>query len=180
MSVVVFRAREIVTLDSNCPLAEAVAVLDERVLHVGTYQEVIEALRDTEYLTDDRYLDHVVVPGFIEAHGHLYMDGALGQLMWTGYDDRPRPDGSVARGSRSIAEVIERLRELASDGRETVVGYGFDPVFHDGRSLRREDLDQVSTSQGVFVVNASGHLGYANSVQCSAAVSIRRAPTRES
>jgi predicted amidohydrolase YtcJ len=165
MSVVVFRAREIVTLDANCPLAEAVAVLDERVLHVGTYREVIEALRDTEYVTDDRYLDYVLVPGFIEAHGHLYMDGALGHLIWTGYDDRPRPDGTVARGSRSIAEVIERLRELASDGRETIVGYGFDPVFHDGRSLRREDLDQVSTSQGVFVVNASWHLGYANSVQ---------------
>ena len=33
MSVVVFRAREIVTLDANCPLAEAVAVLDE--LKVG-------------------------------------------------------------------------------------------------------------------------------------------------
>ncbi|MFZ1063173.1 MAG: amidohydrolase [Acidimicrobiales bacterium] len=163
MPVTVYRAREIVTLDANCPLASAVAVLDERVLHVGTYQEVTEALRDTVFETDDRFLDDVLVPGFIEAHGHLYMDGALGHLAWTGFDDRPRPDGTVARGCTSITAVLERLREHAHQERETVVGYGFDPVFHDGRSLRREDLDQVSTTQGVLVVNASFHLAYANS-----------------
>jgi len=165
MSVKVFRAREVVTLDPNCPLASAVAVLDERVLHVGTYPEVTDALRGIEYVTDDRFMDDVLVPGFIEAHGHLYMDGVLGQLIWTGYDDRPRPDGTIARGCSSITEVVQRLRDHAGDGRETVVGYGFDPVFHDGRSLRREDLDQVSTSQGVLVVNASFHLAYANSTQ---------------
>jgi len=165
LSIVVFRAREVVTLDRSCPHGEAVAVSEGRVLHVGTRAEVAEALRDQQFHEDDRYLDHVIVPGFIEAHGHLFSDGALGQLVWTGYDDRPRPDATVASGCRSLDEVIARLREHASSSDSLVVGYGFDPVFHDGRSLRREDLDQVSTTHGVVVVNASGHLAYANSLQ---------------
>jgi hypothetical protein len=165
VSVTVYRAREIVTLDANCPSAEAVAVSGERILHVGTHDEVVEALRDRTFETDLRYAERVIVPGFIEAHGHITMDGALGQLVWTGFDDRPRPDGTPAVGCRSIEEVVERLREHANGDKHTIVAYGFDPVLHDGRPLRREDLDRVSTTQGVLVVNASGHLAYANSLQ---------------
>ena len=165
MPVVVYRAREIITLDASCPIATAVAVNDGRVLHVGTYGEVSDGLRDQTFSTNDQFIDRVMVPGFIEAHGHLTLDGSLGHLVWTGYDDRRRPDGSVSKGCRSLGDVIERLRERANDVTGTVVGYGFDPVFHDGRSLRRDDLDQVSDHQGVLVVNASFHLAYANSAQ---------------
>ncbi len=165
MSTVIFEAREIVTLDRSCPRAGAVAVRDGRILHVGSMSEVLEALRDQEFFVDTRYKEHVIVPGFIEAHGHLFSDGALGQLVWTGFDDRPRPDSSVSLGCRDLQDVIARLAERARISDAVVVGYGFDPVFHDGRALRRDDLDRVSTSQGVVVINASGHLAYANSEQ---------------
>lgn len=116
---------------------------DGRVLHVGTNAEVLEAPCDQDFTVDARYAERVIVPGFIEAHGHLFSDGALGQLVWTGFDDRPRPDSSVARGCRSIEDVIARLSERARETGTTVIGYGFDPVFHDGRAVRREDLDRV-------------------------------------
>jgi hypothetical protein len=163
VSIVVFRAREIVTLDRNCPSAEAVAVWEGKILHVGTIVEVTDALAGKEFTFDDRFLDHVIVPGFIEAHGHLYNDGLLSQLIWCGFDDRPLPNGRIAKGSRNIAEVLERLRHDGDDTVESVVGYGFDPSFLDGQKLHRHDLDAVSTTQGVLVVNASGHLCYANS-----------------
>jgi hypothetical protein len=165
MSIVIYRAREVITLDVNCPIADAIAVMDCRVLHVGCFDEVSEALRDQAFDVNTQFLENVIVPGFIEAHGHLFMDGALGHLVWTGYDDRPRPDGTIAQGCRTISEVIARLRDRADESEAEVVGYGFDPVFHDGRSLRREDLDQVSTDVGVLVLNASFHLAYANSKQ---------------
>jgi len=66
LPIAVCRAREIDTLDSNCPGAEAVAVLDERILHVGTYGEVVRTLRD-RCSRRDRYVNGVIVPGFIEA-----------------------------------------------------------------------------------------------------------------
>lgn len=164
MSLTVYRASEIITLDSNCPVADTVAVLDERILHVGTYEQVVEALGDQTYSTDLRFQHDVIVPGFIEAHGHLSIDGGLGQLVWTGLDDRARADGVVASGCRTVEEVLDRLREHVGE-KDTIVGYGFDPVFHGGRGLRREDLDRVSTTQGVLVANASLHLVYVNSVQ---------------
>jgi predicted amidohydrolase YtcJ len=70
---------------------------------------------------DLRYAQHVIVPGFIEAHGHLSADGGLGQLVWTGFDDRPPPDGTVALGCRTIEDVVERLREHADGSEPTVV-----------------------------------------------------------
>ena len=165
VATVVFQARQIVTLDRSCPHADAVAVRDGRVLHVGALDQVLGLVRDQDFTLDNRYGEQVIVPGFIEAHGHLFSDGALGQLVWTGFDDRPRPDSSVARGCRTVEDVIVRLSDRARETGTTVIGYGFDPVFHDGRSLRREDLDRVSSSEGVVVVNASGHLAYANSLQ---------------
>ncbi len=165
MATVVFRAREIVTLDPSCPRADAVAVRDGRILHVGALAEIVELLRHQDFVLDTRYRGQIIVPGFIEAHGHLFSDGALGQLVWTGFDDRPRADSSVARACRTVEDVIARLGERAQETGTTVIGYGFDPVFHDGRSLRREDLDRASSSEGVIVVNASGHLAYANSLQ---------------
>lgn len=165
MPVVVYRASEVVTLDRSCPQGDAVAVRDGRVLHVGTFTEVARHLGDQDFTVDNRYLGHVIVPGFIEAHGHLFSDGALGQLVWTGFDDRRRPDSSVARGCKSVEEVVARLAERAQRTHQTVVGYGFDPVFHDGHALGRVELDRASTNEGVIVVNASGHLAYANSLQ---------------
>jgi len=164
--IVIYRACEIVTLDSNCPAANAVAVSDGRILHVGEFTEICEYLSDAVFEVDDRFKDDVIVPGFIEAHGHTFGDGALGKLVWTGIDDRPSPDGTISKGCKSIQDVIDRLVERSAEFPEgTISGYGFDPSFHDGRALRREDLDRVSTSQGVAVMNASGHLAYANSKQ---------------
>src|SRR5487761_2538969 len=168
MSIVLYRAREVVTLDAACRSAEAVAVRDGRILHVGTFDEVVSALGDLDYEIDPRFTDAVIVPGFIEAHGHLMSDGSLDQFVWTGFDDRRRPRGSVSKGCATIEDVIARLREVAAVSSTTVVGYGFDPIFFDGRSLRRHDLDQASTDVGIVVVNASGHLAYANSVHMRA------------
>jgi len=79
--IVIYRACEIVTLDSNCPTANAVAVSDGRILHVGEFTKICEYLSDAVFEVDDRFKDDVIVPGFIEAHGHTFGDGALGSLF---------------------------------------------------------------------------------------------------
>lgn len=171
-AVTVYRARHIVTLDPSYPTADAVAVRDQRVLHVGSFAEVQEALagRGYDVTIDERYAGDVIVPGFIEAHGHMMSDGAIGSLLWVGYDDRNRADGSVARGCTSVEMVVDRLREAAAVAApgETLMAVGFDPVFLDGRSLTRHDLDQASTTVPIRVMNASLHLAYANSVLMAA------------
>ena len=166
MAVTAFRARKIITLDPACPEAEVVAVEEGRILHVGSESELRGALEGRDAVIDDRFADSVITPGFIEAHGHLLADGSLSRLVWLGVDDRPRPDGTLARGCRTIEELLDRLREALAhheDPEQPLVGYGFDPVFHDLVPLGRQLLDRVSEDQAIVVLNASLHLAYANS-----------------
>jgi predicted amidohydrolase YtcJ len=161
----IFVAREVITLDPACPTAEAIAARDGRILHVGSLAEVRDAVGSASHVVDDRFSDSVITPGFIEAHGHLFADGAVCAHVWLGFDDRRRPDGAVDAGCRSIEDVVTRLRAAVeeqgpNDG--TISGYGFDPTFHDGRSLSRLELDDAGPATPVLVVNASGHLAYAN------------------
>ena len=60
--------------------------------------------------TDDRYVDSVLFPGFVEAHAHT-MGGALWKHTYVGYHGRLSPDGRHWDGCRSVDEVVARLRE---------------------------------------------------------------------
>ena len=163
----VFVARTIITLDPVCPRATAVAVRDGRILHVGSLEDIEGYLAGTNYQVDRTYDDAIITPGFIEAHGHLFGNGSVCAYPWVGFDDRQRPDGMIDPGCTTLSAVLDRLRDevdRAIETETTLLGFGFDPTFHDGRSLTAADLDQVSDQVGVIVMNASGHLAYANSV----------------
>ena len=164
MQMTLFRAREIVTL-SNVEGATGVAVVDGRISAVGSFDELRDSLNGTEFVVYETFRDAILVPGFIEAHGHLLPNGSFSQHLWLGFDDRRRSDGSIDLGCKSINDVIDRLRARAEETPpgQHVFGVGFDPMFLDGRALTRHDLDRVSTEHFVSVMNASLHWGYANS-----------------
>ena len=60
---------------------------------------------------DDRFRDHVIVPGMIEAHAHT-LEGAFSMLPYVGWFDRHRVDGGISPGLRSYDGLLDRLREL--------------------------------------------------------------------
>ena len=164
----IYVASTIITLDPTRPFAEAVAVRDGKILHVGALEEREGYLGRGAYVIDRQFANAVITPGFIEAHGHLYGDGSVCEYPWVGFDDRVRADGTIDKGCKTISDVIARLRRdvdraLADD--KTLLGFGFDPTFHDGRPLLAHDLNEVSNEFGVIVMNASGHLCYANTAQ---------------
>jgi len=60
---------KVVTMDPNKPLARAVAVRGDRIIAVGSDDEIARLLGPaTEVLPLD---GRMVLPGFIESHGHL-------------------------------------------------------------------------------------------------------------
>ncbi len=85
----VYPARIVRTMDPACPTAEAVAVRDGLVRAVGTVQELMEY---PDAQVDDRYSDAVILPGFVEAHGHAGT-GTVWDSVYVGYLDRTDPDG---------------------------------------------------------------------------------------
>jgi len=73
LSVTVFAAREIVTLNRSLPTCTHVAVREGRILGFGG-PEIAGEFGAT---IDDRFAAHVITPGFVEGHGH-----ASAGVMW--------------------------------------------------------------------------------------------------
>ncbi len=104
-----------------------------------------------------------VSPGFIEAHAHLVM--ALQGIYSV---DLRYP------GCKSYDAVLQTLRDAVqaavpgADGECWVFGQNFDPSLLEFRmgvgfpQLGFEQLDPISSTVNIFVMNASGHIAYGN------------------
>ena len=160
--VTVYRAKKIITMDSNCPIATHVAVKNGIILGVGG-PDCGHGWGPATH--DDRFSAHVMMPGLIEAHAHV-MAGGIWRFTYCGHYPRTDPGGTEWTGVRDYPALIARMREVAAKtppGRP-VVGWGFDPNFLDGRRLDKDHLDQVSTDHPVAIVHSNFHLLSANSV----------------
>ena len=161
--ITVITARSIITMDPSQPVVEAVAIREGKVLAAGSLDECTSWGPHT---LDSRFADHVLTPGMIEAHGHVF-EGSFGLLPYAGWFPRHRPDGSMAEGIQTYDQLFELLRKLDEDTRgsqEPIVVWGFDPIYFTGEErLSRHHLDRASLERPIFVFHASAHLATVNS-----------------
>ena len=145
---------KIVTIDEKRPRAEAVYILGDRIVKVGSDAE-IKPLIDDETETID--LDgRAVVPGFIDCHAHPMSYGQ--QLL--NVDCRTPPN-------HSIEELLERIREAAerSEEGEWIRGAGFDDFkLSEKRNPNRWDLDRAAPHNPVIITRMCGHVSVVNSL----------------
>jgi predicted amidohydrolase YtcJ len=164
--ITIYTAKTIVTLDPATPTAKAVAVMNGKILGVGTLDDVRGWITNQEFEIDRRFQDAVLIPGFIEAHMHPQFTGMLWEGVYVGRFDRNAPDGAPIKGLATKREVIERLRraaaQLPSDG-SWLVAWGYQPEFYGNSPLTRADLDPISNGHPMFIENLSMHIYYANS-----------------
>ncbi|MCW1959321.1 MAG: amidohydrolase [Mycobacterium sp.] len=157
----IFTARKVITMNPANPEVQAVAVRDGRIICAGTLEECHSW---GEAVVDDRFADHVLIPGFVEAHGHT-MDSASELAPYVGYFPYPLSDGTLTKPIRSYEDLIARLKEedATLPAGEPLVANGFDPIyFPDLPRLSKRELDQVSATRPIFVRHASGHLATVN------------------
>ena len=155
---VIYRGARIITMDDDRPGAQALASSGGRITAVGSDDEMM-ALAGTTTRIDD--LDGLVVlPGFIDGHGHLASTG-----MYFGFADlQPPPAGPV----QSIADLQQALRRYRDENDGGfggwLLGAGYDEsLLVEQRHPDRDDLDAVSTDHPIFIWHVSGHLAVANS-----------------
>ncbi|WP_116474367.1 amidohydrolase [Zobellella maritima] len=161
MSITLFCARRIITMDPSLPEATHIAVQDGKVLAVGPLEE----LQDLgEYQLDDRFADKVILPGFVEGHSHA-LEGAMWQYLYLGYFPRQDPHGNTWSGVTSLAEMQQRLRQQADrlPAGEPLIAWGFDPVYFEGMRLDRQVLDQAVDNRPLVIFHASLHVMTVNS-----------------
>ena len=148
--VTVLTAARIHTMDPARPTADAMAFdPGGRILALGDSADLHRRYPKAARLDVP---DSTVVPGLIDAHGHI---GNLGLSLM-----RARLDGT-----RSRAEVIERLRAHARDlpDRDWLLGRGWDQNdWPDGRFPTAADLDEAFPDRPVWLTRVDGHAGWAN------------------
>jgi predicted amidohydrolase YtcJ len=144
----------VLTVDADFSEAEAIALRGNRILAVGTDAEVRAAAGEDAEIVD--LAGRTVLPGFIDAHAHVISGSVVDSTMdYVG----------MARFT-STARVLEHIaaRVAETPPGEWLVFRNFDPAVQEGPdALTFADLDPLSTEHPIFVLNASGHLAYANS-----------------
>ncbi|MES1926219.1 amidohydrolase [Salinisphaera sp. T31B1] len=161
MTITVYTARTVHTMNPSQPAGECVAVRDGRVLGVGPIDEI---RRFGDVRIDDRYADKVLVPGFVEGHSHA-LEGSVWNHLYLGYFDRRDPEGRLWPGLKSPEAVQDRLAEHVSQGdsEAPLVAWGLDPVYFDDAIIDRRLLDAVSETRPIVVIHASLHVMFVNS-----------------
>ncbi len=161
---IIFVGRNIVTVDGNFDGAEGVAVRGEDIIAVGSRGEVLALQGDTTRLVE--LGDQALVPGFIDAHGHMTFTARLGAFI----NLSSPPVGPV----KNIEDIVDTLRADIEGNEpapgEWVIGYGYDDsLLAENRHPDRDDLDRVSTDHPIALLHVSVHLATVNSTALAAA-----------
>ena len=154
--LIVMNAR-VWTVDAARPEAQAVAVLGERIVAVGSDEEV-SAWRGANTRVVDAGGKRLL-PGFNDAHVHFVSGGT--QL-----------DAVQLNDATSAAEFARRIGERAKTTAkgEWILGGDWDDTKWTPAALpTKEMLDPVTGETPVFVQRYDGHMGVANSAALRAA-----------
>ncbi|EAQ44818.1 amidohydrolase domain protein [Roseobacter sp. MED193] len=150
----VFTNGNILTVDDDFSEADAIALRGNRILAVGSDGEVRAVAGADADIID--LGGKTVLPGFIDAHTHVVSGSVVDAIMeYVG----------MARYS-TVAEVLDHIAQRVAEtpAGDWLVFRNFDPAVQEGAdALTFADLDPISTEHPIFVLNASGHLAYANS-----------------
>jgi predicted amidohydrolase YtcJ len=164
--ITVFVAKKIVTMNPSWPVGTAVAVRDGRVLSVGSLDDLQPWLDKSPHTIDRTFADKILLPGFVEAHGHPIIGGtALTRPLLT-YLPIPSPYGPGFPGVKTKQAAMAKLREYVGRAKsldETVLAWGYDVIAMGGTQLDKTELDTISAMQPILVWDASEHFVYANS-----------------
>ena len=140
------------TVDKSLPMAQAVAVLGDRIVAVGSSADV-DAWRGphTNVIDADGKL---LLPGFNDAHVHFVSGGQ--QLDNIQLKDVTNPE--------EFARQIAERAKITPKG-EWILGGNWDETKWNPPNMpTKEMIDAVTPDTPVFVSRYDGHMGLANSV----------------
>jgi len=162
-NVTVFTAKKIITMDRARPECTAVAVMDGKILTVGTMESIKPWLNQFDYKVDETFKDKVITPGFIDPHMHTGLTGMQLMQRYVGYLDYDSPHGRIP-GYKTREDVLAALKKWESemtDPNEPLLANGYEMVFMGGH-LHRDELDAISTTRMIWVMGYAPHAVYAN------------------
>lgn len=147
----IFKNGQVITVDDQFTVCEALAVKDNKILATGTNDQMIKYEGIETEVID--LSGKSLLPGFIDAHAHLELYGT-------------NKLGVNCKNINSIEEMKEKLGAVAEKTPigQWIRGWGYNQnKLLEGRHPNRWDLDEVSTEHPIIVVRTCGHISAANS-----------------
>ncbi len=166
MDAFVIKNGTILTMNPDQAQVEAIGVIGDRIVAVGSARLVEDAL-PRGYRTIDLN-GRFCLPGLNEAHNHMIGFGtALGHVE-AGFP-KVRSIEDIKRN------VAERVRQVPAGN--WIQGRGYDDnKLDEKRHPNRYDLDEVAPEHPVIIVNGSGHMSAVNSLALKLAGITRDTP----
>jgi predicted amidohydrolase YtcJ len=137
---------DIITVNEDLPVAEAVIISDGVIRFVGS-------LKEAEKFKVVKRMDlqgKTLLPGFVESHTHLLFLGLMQKFV-----------NVSAFQYKTIDEILQVLKKAPQD--KAILAFGYDPsLMSDPGDLGFIQLDAISTTVPVLVISQSGHIAYGN------------------
>lgn len=156
----IVRNAKIRTVDSKMPTAQAVAVLADRIVAVGS-NDAADAWRGPKTTVIDAD-GKLLLPGFNDAHVHFVSGGA--QLDSVQLTDATSAQ-EFARRIGERAKITAKGESRSERAGEWILGGDWDETKWNPPQLPTKELiDKVAPDIPVFVMRYDGHMGVANSL----------------
>ena len=135
---VIFIGDHIITVDSASSKVTAVAVAGRDIVATGSAEEILKLKKKSTRIVE--LGDNALVPGFIDAHGHMTIVAKL-----TGVIDLASPPvGRVENIDDIVALVKSKIDKQQLAPGTWVLGFGYDDsLLEEKRHPNRDDLDQA-------------------------------------
>ncbi len=155
--IALYSGGPILTMIAGSAPAEAIAVLDGRILAVGTRAEVLEAIGEQNFAEVDLE-GHTMLPGFIDPHSHFSMVVQI--APWANVS--APPIGTVDDKSSLLEVLKKRATDLKEEGWLFAFGYD-ETTLPRGLGITVKDLDPLFPERPVVLLHVSGHGAVLNS-----------------
>ena len=145
--IIVYTARKIRTMNPSMPEATAVAVRDGMIVEIGTVETMQPWLEAHPHRIDDRFSDHVIMPGFIDPHLHPSLAAVLLPCHFiTALEWKP-PDrvSPPVQGHNAYLDRLTEIEQSLDDPGEPLVTWGFHKIWHG--DVNRQTLNGFSATR---------------------------------
>ena len=146
-----FEGGTILTMESDRPRAEAVAVRGREIVYVGDRRGAQHWLGPDTQRVDLQ--GGMLLPGLVDSHIHPLLGALLRSGLGLKIESRER---------EVLASISDYVK--ANPGTGVFFGQGWDSnLFRDQGGPHRRDLDLIEADRPMFFFSSDGHSGWANS-----------------
>jgi len=152
MSNLIIHNANVLTQNLHQLNAEAFAVDDEKIIAVGSNEEIFALKKPNTKLIDAN--DATVLPGFIDAHIHIWKVGNLKTFLLD-----LRGIGSIEEMKGKLSDFIKR-----NPGNGWIQARGINEInLKEKRLPTKVDLDSITTERPLWIIRTCAHISVANS-----------------